>query len=271
MPQKSFHDSFGGTAPENYERYFVPVISTPLAQDLLAVAALRSGERVLDVACGTGVLTRLAAARVGDEGSVAGSDLNPGMLAVARASVPQNTSIKFYETGAEAMPLADEAFDVVLCQMGLQFFSNKPASLREMARVLAPGGRLVLNVPGPTPDLFSMMADALARQVAPQTASFVHLVFSLHDPGELRDLLDGAGFREVDIQVAKRTLRLPPPEEFVWQYVNSTPLAEAVAKLDAQTRDALERDVCNRWQQHVVDGALELSVRMTTATARKPA
>lgn len=262
--------SFGGSAPENYERYFVPAIGAPVARDLVEVAALRSGERVLDVACGTGVVTRLAAERVGDAGSVAGSDIHPGMLAVARASAPPDASITWYETAAEAMPLADGAYDVVLCQMGLQFFSNKPAALREMARVLAPGGRVVLNVPGPTPEPFSILADALARHVAPQVASFVHAVFSLNDAAELRRLLDDAGFRDVDVQAARRTLRLPPPEEFLWQYLHSTPLAEPVGKLDARARDTLERDVCERWRSHVVDGALSVSVRMLTATARKP-
>jgi SAM-dependent methyltransferase len=271
MSEKFYSESFGGTAPENYERYFVPTIGAPVARDLIEVAALRPRERVLDVACGTGVVTRLAAERVGDEGSVAGSDVNPGMLAVARACVPKDTTIQFYETAAEAMPLPDGAFDVVFCQMGLQFFSDKPGALREMARVLVPGGRLVLNLPGPTPEPFSILADTLARHVNPRVASFVHVVFSLHDPGELRDLLAGAGFRDVGIQAALKTLHLPPPAEFLWQYVHSTPLAEAIAKLDESKRTALERDVCNQWRECVVDGAMELSVQVTTVTARKSA
>lgn len=271
MPAGSFYESFGGGAPENYERYFVPAIGAPLARDLVEAAALRPGERVLDVACGTGVVTRIAAERIGDEGNVTGTDINPGMLAVARASAPSDDSITWHESAAEALPMADEAFDVVLCQMGLQFFSDKSAAVREMARVLAPTGRLVLNVPGPTPDPFSIMADGLIRYADPQTASFVHLVFSLHDAGELRSLLEGASFRAIDVEASPRTLRLPSPEEFLWQYVHSTPMAEAVAKLDDQRRDALERHVCDRWREHTSDEALELSVRMTTATARKHA
>jgi SAM-dependent methyltransferase len=271
MSQQYSRESFGGTAPENYERYFVPAIGAPVARDLIEVAALRSGERVLDVACGTGLVARLAAERVGRAGSVAGSDINPGMLAVARASVPPGAAITFYETAAEAMPLPDAAFDVVLCQMGLQFFSDKPAAVREMVRVLAPGGRLVLNVPGPTPEPLSILAEALGRHVDPRMASFVHLVFSLHDPDEVRALLAGAGLRDLDIRTAPKTLRLPPPEAFLWQYVHSTPLGEAVARLDEPRRDALERDVCDQWRELVVDGAMELSVRMTIASGRKGA
>ena len=143
MPQHNFYEAYGGSAPENYERYFVPVIGTPLATDLIDIATLRPGERVLDVACGTGVVARLAAERVGTTRTVAGIDINPGMLTVARSVTPPGMSIEWYETSAEAIPLPDEAFDVVLCQLGLQFVSDKLAALREMRRVLAPNGRLV--------------------------------------------------------------------------------------------------------------------------------
>jgi ubiquinone/menaquinone biosynthesis C-methylase UbiE len=161
MPQHNFYEAYGGSAPENYERYFVPVIGTPLATDLIDIATLRPGERVLDVACGTGVVARLAAERVGTTGTVAGIDINPGMLTVARSVTPPGMSIEWYETSAEAIPLPDEAFEVVLCQLGLQFVSDKLAALREMRRVLAPNGRLVIKVVGPTPRIFIILAEAL--------------------------------------------------------------------------------------------------------------
>src|SRR5919202_168929 len=95
---------YSGTAPENYERYFVPAIGAPLAAELLDVAALRPGERVLDIACGTGIVTRLAAERVGADGAVAGVDINPGMLGVARSAGPPELGIDWHEAGAEALP-----------------------------------------------------------------------------------------------------------------------------------------------------------------------
>src|SRR5688572_13854369 len=110
---------YGGSAPENYQRYFVPVIGAPFANDLVAEAALRAGERVLDVACGTGVVARLAAEKVGPGGTVAALDLNPAMLAVARSIPSTGAAIRWYETSAESIPLPDAAFDVVFCQLGL--------------------------------------------------------------------------------------------------------------------------------------------------------
>jgi len=262
-------DKYGGSAPQNYQRYFVPSIGAPVAEDLIRAAALREGERVLDVACGTGVVTRLAAERVGERGFVAGLDVNPGMLEVARASTPAGTSIEWHEASAEQMPLSDEAFDVVLCQMGLQFIPNKLAALREMRRVLAAQGRLLLTLPGPIPAPMAAMEQALARNVSAESGAFAQIVFALHDADELRELASAAGLREVDLRSAVKRLRLPPPAAFFWQYVHSTPLSAVVADLGDERRAALERDVCGRWQPFVEDGALRLEVRMTTLVARK--
>jgi SAM-dependent methyltransferase len=165
------------------------------------------------------------------------------------------------------MPLPDAAVDVVLCQMGLQFVPDRPAALREMRRVLAPGGRLILNLPGPAPPPFAIMAEALARHIGPQAAGFVNLVFSLHDTAELQNLVAGAGFREVTTQVAARPLHLPAPPAFLWQYVHSTPLAGLVAQVDDERRGALERDVVAESRELVKDGALPFEVRIVVATA----
>lgn len=230
MSQQHYGKAYGGSAPENYERYFVPSIGAPLASDLVDIAALRPGERVLDVACGTGVVARLASQRVGATGTVAGLDVNPAMLAVAASTTPPDMSIKWHEASAEAMPLPDASFDVVLCQMGLQFVADKHAALREMRRVLASGGRLILNVPGPAPRPLAIMGEALARHIGAEAAGFVHHVFSLHDTAELENLTSTAGFRDVSTQSDVKQLRLPAPKEFLWQYVHSTPLAAAVAQ-----------------------------------------
>ena len=261
--------SFGASPAENYQRFFVPYIGQPVADDLSAVADLRPGQRVLDVACGTGVMTRLAAQRVGRNGAVAGLDVNPGMLAVARSHTPPDTSIEWHQANADSMPLPDEAFDVVFCQMGLQFINSKLAALREMRRVLKPGGRALLNVPGPKPALFAVLTDALASHLSPQAASFGDLVFSMHDVDELNELMRSAGFRKVDVQAKPKSLRLPVPKDFLWQYLYSTPLAEVLTQTGEAQREALEREVSAKWQKFVADDSMLLQVGITTATALK--
>lgn len=259
---------YGGNPAANYERFFVPAISAPLATDLIRISALRPSERVLDVACGTGVVARLASQQV-PTGTVAALDVNPAMLAVARSATSPDMSIEWREESAEAMSFPDASFDVVLCQMGLQFMPDRHAVLREMWRVLAPGGRLLLNVPGPTPRLFAIMEEALARHIGAEAARFVSRVFSLHDMAEIQSLVGSAGFHDISIQSDTRLLRLPAPGEFLWQYVHSTPLAAVVTRADDQRRDSLEREVVRNWQELVEDQFLVLQVRVVVATAQK--
>jgi ubiquinone/menaquinone biosynthesis C-methylase UbiE len=260
--------SFAGTAPENYERYFVPVIGGPLARDLVDLADLRAGERVLDVACGTGIVARLAAERVAPTGSVAGADINPGMLAVARtAAAGAALPIRWFETTAEAMPLPDSAFDVLLCQLGLMFIPDKPAALGQMRRVLASGGRTYITVPRPSA-FFDVLDEAIGRHVGPEAAAFVRMVFSLNEPAELERLVRTAAWESVDVRMTTKQINLPAPEEFLWQYISCTPLAATVAGLDDRRRTALEEDVVSRWQRWTKGDGMTYAQEMLIATAR---
>ncbi len=260
---------YGGNAAENYERYFVPTIGIPFATALLEAAGLHRGERVLDVACGTGVVTRLAAEQVGSSGAVAGLDINPAMLAVARSVSSSGAAIEWHEASAESLPLADGSFDVVLSSLGLQFVPDKASALREMRRVLAPGGRLAIATVGPTPPLFAILEQALVRHLKPEVAAFMRVVFSLHEPQELETLTSGAGFRDVEVRSTTLTLTLPGPADFLWQYVHSTPLAAAVEQIDDAGRVALEGDVVTGWRSFVKGGALADDLNVVLTTARK--
>src|SRR5215471_371474 len=112
---------FAGSVPENYERYLVPTIFSPWAAHLVDFAAPQLGERVLDVACGTGIVARLVAGRVGPEGRVIGLDSSPAMLAVARSLSPiSGAAVEWSEGSALAIPFPDATFNLVLCQQGLQ-------------------------------------------------------------------------------------------------------------------------------------------------------
>jgi ubiquinone/menaquinone biosynthesis C-methylase UbiE len=266
VTHQTAHRTYQGGPAANYERYFAPAIGAPIARDLIELAKLRPGEHVLDVACGTGVVTRLAAERVGDSG-VAGVDVNPGMLEVAR-QVAGDTAIEWHQASAEALPLGDATFDVVLCQMGLQFFPDRQAALREMQRVLTPGGRVALNVPGPLPPPLAVLEQALRRHVGPEAAGFVATVFSLHDTEEVRLLLENAGFTDVRTRSDRKALSLPRAEDFLWQYVYGTPIADAASKLPEDRRADLQDEVVTGWEPFAADGGLALEVDMTHATGR---
>lgn len=270
MSQQVNYKIFGGTAADIYERYFVPVIPAPLAADLIETAAPLPGEYVLDVACGTGVLTRLAAQRVSTAGRVVGVDLNPDMLNTARSiPAPPGVLIEWREANAKALPLPDESFDLVLCQLGLMFVADRPAAVREMRRVLSFGSRVAINVPGTITRIFEIMSEALAHHIKPELAGFVRTIFSLDDPSELDGLLQGAGFDDVTIDTTTKTLRLAPPADFLWQYIHATPMAAAVAEADDDRQKKLESDVLAQWQDFVDHGNLVIDLPILTATARK--
>jgi ubiquinone/menaquinone biosynthesis C-methylase UbiE len=235
----------------------------------MEVATLRSGERVLDVGCGTGIVARLAAERVALGGSVTGVDVNPGMLAVARSVTASGIPIEYHEASAEAMPFPDESFDIALCQMSLQFMTDRRGALAEMRRVLVPDRRVVINPPGPASPFFEALADAMGRHISPRAAGSVQQVFSLYDLAEVRDLLGEAGFRDVRVDAQNKELTLPPAKDFLWQYVYSTPLAAAVHDVDDAALAALEDEVVREWGDSTHEGGMKGGQHMVVASGRK--
>lgn len=265
----SIYEKYAASGAESYERHFVPAIGEPVARRLVDAARPAPGELVLDVACGTGVVARLVVDAVGPDGRVAGLDANPGMLQVARTASPPG--IDWYVAPAEDIPLPEEAFDLVLCSMGLQFIPDKVQALREAHRVLARGGRVAWCTPGPTPPLFVAIDEALTAHIGPGASMFVHAVFCLHDPDEARTVMEMAGFERIDVQTTSVPLRVPAPADFLWQYVQSTPLAAIAAELDDQTRAALEGEVVERCAPYVDGDAATMEPGLLITTGYREA
>jgi ubiquinone/menaquinone biosynthesis C-methylase UbiE len=264
-----------GSAAETYERVLVPALFAAWAPLVIALADPKPGERVLDIACGTGVVARLAAERVGRTGDVVGLDLNPGMLAIA-ASVAANApatsaSITWREASATKMPFADAVFDIAYCQLGLQFFPDRPAALREMHRVLSPAGRLGLMVwrgiehsPG-----FRVLAAALDRHVSAEAGGLMRAPFALAEAEELRTLVAGAGFREITTRPIAGTVRFPSAARLVQDYAAGSPLAGHVAKVSDEARTALVSEVREALQSYEVGGVLAFPIEAHLASAKK--
>jgi ubiquinone/menaquinone biosynthesis C-methylase UbiE len=270
MSTATYRSSFSGTAAENYQRYFVPTIATAVSEELLRTADLKTGERVVDIACGTGLIARLAAERVGPTGSVTGVDVAAEMIDVARsvAAVPE-PRIEWHVADAKALPLPDESCDVATCQMGLMFMEDRSGALAETRRVLVPGGRIVVNTPGRIQPLFEQLEEAIVQHIDADLGVFVRAVFSMDQPEMLASLLNDAGFNEVSAVETNATLRLPAPVEFLWQYIHLTPMGPFVAKASDEARSAMEQQVVERWQPYVADGGMVVEQPMIVATGRK--
>lgn len=222
------------SAAEVYQEFFVPALFDEWTERVTDAAAIQPGQHVLDVACGTGVLTRKAAQKVGETGSAVGLDINDGMLAVARRSAPQ---IEWRHGQAENLPFEERSFDAVVSQFGLMFFEDRAAAIREMVRVLKLGGHLAVavwdsleNTPG-----YAAMVEILERLFGETVASGLQAPYILGDKAELRELFHQAGATDVTITTHQGQARFPSIDAWVYTDIKGWTLADAIDDEQFQT------------------------------------
>ncbi|HVL06434.1 MAG TPA: methyltransferase domain-containing protein [Acidimicrobiales bacterium] len=209
------------TPARAYQEYFGPAIFEPLAVQVLAVAPPRTGDRVLEVACGTGILARRLAGTAGANGRITGVDVNPAMLDVARTLAASGAPVEYRQGDGTALDLPRATFDAVYCQQGLQFFPDRAAGAREMRRVLRDGGRAVVATWRGLDHhpLYAALADAeephLAALGVEVSRAELEAPFSLGDPDELAALLRDAGFTDVVVHDVSIEARFADADHFV--------------------------------------------------------
>jgi SAM-dependent methyltransferase len=262
-----------GSGPEAYQRHLVPAIFAPWATLLLELARLQPGEHVLDAACGTGVVARAATSRVGATGTVTGVDLNPGMLEVARATAGEaGQSITWQEGNLEALPFADRAFDVVLCQQGLQFCPDKAAAIAELRRVLRDGGRLALSVwrdIGHCPYILAVTG-ALAHHVGAEASQRMSAPCSFGKADALRAVLSQGGFKDVRVRIDVLPMRVASLERFLPAQFTASPIAaDIIGALDERARIALFDDIVGRLLPYMDDAGLAAPLEAHSVTASR--
>jgi ubiquinone/menaquinone biosynthesis C-methylase UbiE len=198
-----------------YEDYNVPAMFRPWARDLLDRAGPRAGERVLDLACGTGIVARMAAHRLGSGAVVAGLDINPAMLEVARSKAAQEgVEVAWREGDVAELPFVEASFDLVVIQQGLQFFPDKPAALAEAWRVLAPAGRIASSTWTGIEDepLTAAFAAAILRRLGTDA---MRTPYAFGDREALLRVFDEAGFTAIEIERVELVARFPSPQRYV--------------------------------------------------------
>lgn len=254
------------SAAEVYEAFFVRALFLQFAAPMCDAARLAQGQRVLDVACGTGVLARAAAGRVAPRGHVTGADTSAAMLTVARRT---NPAIEWRQCPAEQLAFADRSFDAVTCQFGLMFFTDRAQAVREMARVLRPGGRLAVAVWDSLPSTpgYDAMTDLLQRLFGTGAADALRAPFSLGDKLKLLPYFADAGLADVRVATHEGTTNFESIDAWVHINIKGWTLADMIDDAQLEQLLAASRTECRRFVQ--ADGRVVFPVPAHIVTAAR--
>lgn len=265
-----------GDALQAYERTLVGPIFTPWAEVLLDELHLQPGQALLDVATGPGTVARVASARLGPHGRVTACDLSASMLAIARQkpAVPNGAPIDFRECSAASLTVASDAYDIVTCQQGVQFFPDRPTALAEFGRALKPGGSVGVAVWSGIDRCppFALVAEAIAAVMGDLVADrYRSGPWGLSSAGEVADLVAGARFEEVRVKEMRLPLLL---DHGAAQLVASLPASAIAADfeaLDSRQRRALDTKAAELMAPLTIDGRIQSEMASSIVVARKPA
>jgi ubiquinone/menaquinone biosynthesis C-methylase UbiE len=258
---------FAGSIPEFYERYLVPLIFEPYARDLAARVAAAKPQRILEIAAGTGVVTRALASALPETARIVATDLNPPMLEHAKTRMRDDGRIEWKPADAQDLPFEDASFDAVACQFGVMFFPDKTRAFKEARRVLKPGGRYFFSVWDKIADneFADVVTEALAEMFPNDPPRFLARTPHGHyDIDDLRGRLKEAGFTAISADAVDARSKAATAREPAVAYVEGTPLRNEVeerdpARLEEATARATEA-IAKHFGAGPVDGRIRAYV-----------
>jgi len=223
--------AFVGSIPKTYHQHLGPLLFEGYARDMASRLGLREGARLLELACGTGIVTGAVAGSLPPGASLIATDLNEAMLDIARQTVSFHVGVTYRQADACALPFAAGAFDVLFCQFGVMFFPDKALAMREARRVLAPGGRYVFNVwdsleHNPIP---AVVHDAVVRLFPDNPPVFLKVgPYGYFDRAELERVVRAAGFTAFTAEAVELPSVAPTAQDAARGFVEGTPLRVAL-------------------------------------------
>jgi ubiquinone/menaquinone biosynthesis C-methylase UbiE len=227
----------------------------PWAPGLVEAANIQTDETILDVACGTGVVTRMAAENLGPSGHIIGLYLNDGMLAVAATlGNPGRGKLEWLKNSALEMDLPNEKFDAVLCQQGLQFFPDQHKALLETHCVLREGGRACFSVWAARGPYNDAVGAAITKHIDDAAAQRYHTARDVPDAETLRSKFVDAGFSQVDVTRIEMQIHLPEIESFIIAHLNGTPSAAALGSLSSREQSVFAKDAADGLSDYTDSG-----------------
>lgn len=265
--------SFTGKIPENYDRYLASLLFEPYADDLVARLSVHDGMRILEVACGTGIVTRRLVDKLAGRGSVVATDLNEAMFAHARRRLPGRGDATWRHADGTSLPFETRSFDAVVCQFGVMFFSDKAAGAREAFRVLRPGGVYLFSVwdsleQNPVPRLTH---ETIARFFPTDPPKFYLVPFSYYDVAVIESLLREAGFEAVRCERVVKEGKSASAAEAAIGLIEGNPVFGEIMQRRPEALADIEAAVAARLARELGDQPLRAPLRALVATGRRPA
>jgi len=255
--------AFTGAIPENYDRHLGPAFFEPYGENLVSLLPEKQYDSVLELACGTGIVTRQLRDHLSSKTRIVATDLNPAMFEYAAQKFKPDESVSWREADATVLPFADQEFNAVICQYGFMFVPDKDAAFRESYRVLKPDGVLLFNVwdsleHNEIPRLTHQTIASFFPQDPPR---FYQVPFGYHDTGVIRKSLQDAGFSDIESFVTKLTCRRPSAHDFAIGLVRGNPVAVEIEERGSVDVDTVIEAVAKAIAQDCGDKPVEATMQ----------
>ena len=267
---KNEHAQFAGSIPAAYDRYLGHVLFQPYAEELAARLQVSENGSVLELACGTGIVTRELRNRLPATVKIIATDLNEPMFQHAAAKFAQGEAVEWQQADACSLPFGDGIFDAVVCQFGIMFVPDKELAAREARRVLKPGGVFLFNVWDAIEhnELCRIAHETIAGYFDKDPPNFYQVPFGYHDHGEIRRVLAEAGFRDVQIDVVAKVSGASRAEETAIGLVQGNPVSIAIAERDPALLPVITNAIAAALKSRFGEADLRAPLRAIVVQAR---
>ena len=264
------HAAFIGSVPENYDRYLGPLLFEPYALDIVDRVRVSDHGCVLEIACGTGIVSRRLRKKLPKGARLIATDLNQAMLDYAASKFGLDADIEFKQADATLLPFNDASFEAVVCQFGLMFFPDKLTALREAHRVLAPDGSLVFNVWDSMEknEVVQITQEVLASFFVGDPPSFYTVPCGFHDPLAIEDHLKAAGFRDFDLSNLPKTGTSPSAADAAKGLIEGNPVVAEIHKR-AGSVPAIEAALATAIARKCGDSPVRSNLQALVCSARR--
>jgi ubiquinone/menaquinone biosynthesis C-methylase UbiE len=264
------HAQFSGSIPAIYDRYLGPLLFQPYAEDLAARLEVEESGSVLELACGTGIVTRVLRSRLPSTVKLTATDLNEPMFRNAAGKFAKEEAVEWLQADACSLPFDNQMFDAVVCQFGIMFVPDKALAAREAYRVLKPGGLFLFNVWDSMDhnELTRVAHETVAGFFETDPPAFYQLPFGYHDHDEIKRTLEGAGFREIRIDVVEKISAADRVEDAAKGLVQGTPIAVAITERDPSLLPVITSGVADAIRNRFGETNIRVPMRALVVQAR---